>query len=114
MIEAGSNARENVRFGTGLVLRSSDFKTRVRVEIEKASKDEANGNNFAISIFNLAAGDRGGDQPLEVQHSNTGYVWVDGGMAIAHFTDVYHPYVIRNAEKEVVFTITLHPTEKEL
>ena len=114
VIAAGTNAREAVRFDTGLNLRSSDFKTRVRVEISRASQDEANGNGYSISIFNLAAGDRGGDQPLELQHSTSGYIWIDGGMAVSHFTDVMHPFVIRNVDKTVIMTITLNPLEKDL
>lgn len=114
VIAPGTNAREAIRFDTGLVLRSSDFKTRVRVEISKAPEEEANGNSYSISIFNLAAGDRGGDQPIELQHSTSGFIWIDGGMAVSHFTDVMHPFVIRNVDKTVVMTITLNPTEKDL
>jgi hypothetical protein len=111
IVSANENARESVKFGTGLILRSSDFKTRVRVEVTQ-SKDSP-GNPYLVSFFNLASGDRGGDEPVELQHSNSGYIWVDGGKKVAHNTDVNHPFVIRNAEKQIVFTFTLNPKTNE-
>jgi hypothetical protein len=95
------------------VVRSADFKTRVRVTLGKAPED-GSGNPYQIEIWNLASGDRGGDEPIELNHSGSGYIWIDGGMMVAHYTDVLHPFVIRNANKEPVFTITLNPAVNEL
>ena len=73
ILRAGQNARELVSFSSGLILRSADFKTRVYVEV---SKSEDPSNPYLLAIYNLSHGDRNGDEPIELQHSNSGYIWI--------------------------------------
>ena len=95
-------------------MRSADFKYRVRVDVNKVAAPNDSENKYVMAIYNLASGDRGGDEPIELQHSNSGYVWIDGGFGVAHNTDVMHPFTIRNSNKDVIFTITLNPIVDEL
>ena len=95
-----------------MILRSSDFENRVRIEV--SNTNEGSGNPYLITAYNLACGDRGGDSPIELQHSNSGYIWIDGCKKVGHFTDVMHPFTFRSSDKEMIFTITLHPVADEL
>jgi hypothetical protein len=64
---------------TGLVFRSTDLKTRVRVDI-RPSYDEV--RPYQLSFYNLAAGDRHGSAPVELQHGDSGYIWIEEGMLL--------------------------------
>jgi hypothetical protein len=105
------NKREAVKFGTSLVIRTADFKTRVRLDFAQSSEA---GNPYVLAFYNLASGDRDGDDPLELQHSNSGFIWIDGGKRVAHNTDINHPFVVRDVDKKILFTITLQPNDDEL
>lgn len=115
IVPAGGSIREAVKFDTGLVIRSQDFNTRVRVDFTANNATDAEAvHPYSISFYNLAIGDRGGDKPVELQHSGSGYIWIDGGHVITHVTDRDHPFTIRNTNKDVVFTVTLFEENDEL
>jgi hypothetical protein len=54
-----------------LVFRSADLRTRVRVEF---SQSDDKTRPYTIAFYNLAYGDRNGDVPIELKHSNSGFV----------------------------------------
>ena len=82
IVPKAKNKREAVKFGTSLVIRTSDFKTRVRLDFAQSSESS---NPYVLAFYNLASGDRDGDDPLELQHSNSGYIWIDGGKRVGKF-----------------------------
>jgi hypothetical protein len=110
-VEKNQSAYEGVNFDTSLVLKSADFKTRVLVEF-LSSPDEP-GNPYRMSFYNLALGDRTGDDPVELKHSNSGYIWIEGGHMVSHFTSENHPFTIFDVKKHPVFTVTLQPPRKD-
>jgi hypothetical protein len=114
VMNSATHIRENVNLGTGFVLRSSDLRTRVRVVI-KANPDKKDKKRpFALSFYNLAYGDRGRAVPVELQHSKSGFIWIDGGHVVTHVTDFHHVFTIRDGEKNMVFSIAVQEVEKDL
>ena len=101
---------EGIVFNTILVLRSADFKTRVAVHFTTDSGDSL---PYRLSFYNLANGDREGDEPVELKHSTTGYIWIDGGHVVSHYTDELHEFTINTSEKEELFTVKLITPRKE-
>ena len=100
--------------GSSLIIRSADLQTRIRIEIHAAADEISSGGNpYVISMFNMAYADRPELNPVELQHSNSGYIWIEGGHVVSHNTDVNHPFIIRNTKKQVVFTATLNFLDKE-
>lgn len=115
MLKPGTNQREAVTLGSSIILRSADLKTRVRVEVNAALDEISSGGNpYILSIFNMAFADRPESSPVELQHSNSGYIWIEGGHVVSHNTDVNHPFVVRDTQKQDVFTITLNFLDNEL
>ena len=106
--------REGVKFNTGLVIRSADFLTRVRVDFAENADKTDNDRPYSIAFYNLAVGDRGGDKPIELQHGDSGYIWIDGGESVTHATDAYHTFTIRNADKDTFFSVTIENLNDEL
>ena len=106
--------RESVNFKTGLVLRSADMLTRMRIDFGKNPNATDTHRPFAISFYNLAYGDRGGDKPIELQHGASGYVWIDGGSAVKHATAPDHKFTVRNSQKSIFFSVTLEEKKDEL
>lgn len=108
-----SNQREAVSMDSSIVLRSGDLRTRVRVEVRAAADEISSGGNpYILSISNMAFADRPEPNPVELQHSNSGYIWIEPGHVVSHNTDVNHPFVIRDNQKQVVFALTLNFLDK--
>ena len=82
--------REAVELGTALVIRSSDLQTRMRLEFHPAEDPIASNNNpYILSLYNMAHFDRRAD-PVELQHSNSGYIWIERN----HFLTWYFAWFI--------------------
>ena len=115
MLKPGTNQREAVTLGSSIIIRSGDLRTRARVEV-RAALDEfsSGGNPYILSIFNMAFADRPESSPVELQHSNSGYIWIEGGHVVSHNTDLNHPFVIRDYQKQIVFSVTLNFMDNEL
>lgn len=69
-IEPNESGLEAVHFESSLLIRTSDFKTRILLEFYAAPDDiyETGGNRYQINFRNLAIGDRTGDMPVELKH----------------------------------------------
>lgn len=50
---------------------------------------------------------------MELKHSNSGYIWIEGGTHVQQFTDKNHVFTIKNHLKEEVFSLKLYPYIKE-
>lgn len=105
-------AAENVNFNTGLVFRSDDMITRIRVDV-RASTDDPK-FPYQITFHNLHVGDRGGNKPIELQHGNSGYIWIDGGHSVSHLTAHGHVFNIRDVQKSLIASINLWDLKPEL
>ena len=115
VLKPGINQREAINLGSSIILRSGDLRTRVKVEVNAAQDEISSGGNpYVISIFNMAYADRPESSPVELQHSNSGYIWIEGGHVVSHNTDVNHPFIVRDSKKQVAFTITLNFLDNEL
>jgi hypothetical protein len=52
-----------------LIFRGADFKTRVQVVFGRSDDST---RRFTIAFYNLSYGDRSGDTPVELKHSESG------------------------------------------
>ena len=82
VVEPKSYGVEAVNYKTSLLIRSSDLKIRVLLDFVASPEEEAKttGNLYQLTFWNLAWGDREGDAPIELQHSETDFAWIDGNM----------------------------------
>lgn len=101
-----------MKYNTQLLFRGADLSTRVLVNF--TSSDEDPERPYVIGFYNLALGDRPGDKPIELKHSDSGFIWIDGGHLVAHTTAAFHTFTIRNTDKEDVFSVTLQEDNEEL
>lgn len=114
IVEPNNTVYEGAIFNTSLTIKSSDFKTRVRVDFtdESAEKPE---QPFGLSFHNLVLNDRHSNEPVELKHSTSGYVWIDPGHVVAHYTAENHPFTIYDSDKKEIFTVVVaHPVKDEL
>ena len=52
---------------------------------------------------------------IELKHSNSGYMWIEGTHAVTHDTDVNHIFEIRDSKKRPLIHISVsHPIKGEL
>jgi len=94
-------------FGSAFVLRSEDMTTRVKVFIDKS--DDAT-RPYRITIVNLSADD---DKPqVELKHSKSGYVWIEGTHSVTHDTDKLHPFEIRDGNRNPILSVAIQTLEK--
>jgi hypothetical protein len=115
VMQPNTYMREGIKTGTGIVIRSSDMQTRIRVDFGKnPDKKDAKSRPFTLSFYNLAFGDRTRDAPVELQHGSTGYIWIEGGHVVTHSTDMHHIFTLRDGDKNQVFSVALQEYEAEL
>jgi hypothetical protein len=94
----------------GFIIRSADFLTRIRVHIE-ASDDKSGKRPYKITFINLSADNE--NAAVELKHSNSGYVWIDGTQYVSHDTALDHMFEIRDAIRTPVIRLWLvDPSEK--
>ena len=63
-MEPGKITREGVAYGTGgLTIRTKDLETRVRLDVSPSNEPS---RPNALSFYNLAVADRGGNKPVEL------------------------------------------------
>lgn len=111
VLASGTTQSEQVVPGTAFVLRSADLTTRMRVTIDQNKAADPD-RPFTLSFVNLSVEDRHGPFPLELQHSNAGYVWVDPGNVVEHVTAQNHIFTIRDKTKRPVFSVTINGLAK--
>lgn len=107
MVKPTELAYEGVLYETSLLFRSQDFHTRVLVKFHAAPEEPD--NPYRMSFFNLAFGDRGGDKSVELKHSTSGFIWIEGGHVVSHYTGENHIFTIRNGALKDVFSVKLLP-----
>jgi len=107
VISPGRTQSEQVFSGSSFVIRSSDLTSRIRVTISKNNGKDRE-RPFTISLVNMAIEDRNGPFPLEVQHSNAGYIWVDPGDVVEHITGPNHIFTVRDKTKKSVFSVSIN------
>jgi hypothetical protein len=64
-----------VHYNSSLLFRSADMKTRIQVEFGASGDVE---RPYRIAFHNIAHGDRGGARAVELKHSDTGFIWIEG------------------------------------
>ena len=113
----GSTQSEQVFSPTSFVIRSADLTSRMRVTIgfnDKGGKLDKD-RPYTISFVNLSVEDRHGPFPLELQHSNAGYVWIDPSEVVEHITGPNHIFTVRDKQKQAIFSVIVNgPVAKEL
>lgn len=88
-IESGSVIVHNTHTQHSFIVRSADFKTRVRVFIDDG--DNIYEHPYRLLFTNLSADDESDDGPqLELKQSTSGYRWIEGTHSVASFTDTNH------------------------
>lgn len=93
--------------GHSFVVRTADFQTRIRVNIEQGPSRE---HPYKITFINLSADN---DLPqVELRHSTSGFVWIEGTEHVVHNTALHHPFDIRNSKREPVMRFILRPPSK--
>jgi hypothetical protein len=106
IISPGAEVWENVVPGSAFILRSSDFSTRARVTVTLNSNDDED-RLFSLKIVNLAMEDRNGPYPIEVKHSDGGYLWVEPAEYMEHATGENHPFEVRDRKHNPMFSISI-------
>lgn len=113
VIHPGSELMENIVPGSSFVIRSSDFSSRVRVSFKmNPDATEAIDRPFTLRFVNLAMEDRSGPFPVELKHSNAGYIWIDPMEYVEHITHINHEFEIRDRNHEPVFIVSIRGTNK--
>ena len=80
--------------GSSFVLRSADLVHRVRITIFRTNVDRL--RPYRIAFESLSIDDRDGNSPLELQHSDTDYVWLDPFVTEQHFAARGSLFIIRD------------------
>ena len=108
VIAPGAEVWENVVPGSAFILRSSDFSTRIRLTVGTNPDDSDAERPFTLKIVNLAMEDRNGPYPVEVKHSDGGYLWVEPAEFMEHITGQNHPFEVRDRKHNAMFSVTVH------
>lgn len=111
-VKPNETVYEGIKFGTPLVFIADDFRTRINVYFVD-ERDTSLDTPYSMSFHNLASGDRGGSVPVELKHSTSGYIWIEGGQHVSHFTAERHPFTIYDNHKNEIFTVSIMPPAKE-
>ena len=113
ILTPGQESWENVYPGSAFVIRSADMTTRARITVNLSSADDAD-RKYTLKIVNLAMEDRSGPYPLEVKHSDSGFLWIDPSEYMEHQTGENHPFEVRDRAHNPVFRITIRGHKDEL
>ena len=106
VVRAGSRMVEGTKLGSSFIFRAADMRNRVRVHIDQNM--DAVGTQYRpyqLTFYNLAYGDRDGDYPIELQHGQSGYLWLEGSHYVAHNTNSGHKFTIRDANHMELFSV---------
>lgn len=117
ILQVGSFKTEHVMPESSFVYRSGDFYNRIRITIGMNRNFET-ARPFAITFANMNnLNDRDAGFPMEIQHSNGGYFWLEPGSIVKHITAENHIFTIRDADNQCIFRIVIkgivpHPEEQ--
>jgi len=94
-------------FGAAFILRSEDMTTRIKVFIDK-SDDPA--RPYRLTIINLSADDT--KPQVELKHSKSGFVWIEGTHSVTHETDKEHQFEIRDNKHNPIMSVAIQTLDK--
>jgi len=110
VIPQNSEMASTSRFDHAFVVRGSDFKFRVKVIVTENTDKKTEGDKivhpYEFTIKNIAF--RG--DPVELKHSSSGFIWIEGGKQVTHMTDPFHEFTLRDGEKDELLSIVLKPS----
>lgn len=93
--------------GHAFIIRSADFRIRIRVIVEQGQSAQ---RPFKLTFINLSADDE--DPQVELKHSSSGYVWIEGTEHVSHDTALHHPFDIRDNRRVPIMRFILRPLGK--
>ncbi|CAB9527899.1 expressed unknown protein [Seminavis robusta] len=111
-VEPYGHNTQYMKTGEAFVVRSTDFKLRVKVIVwantDYTSKDE---RPYKITLKNLLM-----DEAVELKLSDKGgYQWIEEGIYVTHMTDVQHDFEFRDHAGETMLAVRLfHAAEQDL
>ena len=112
ILKPGSATIQSTFHEHSFTLRSSDFKFRVRLTIRDRVAKDADSLAFRIGFHNLNHDGNPGSA-VELQHGNSGYIWIESGNEVTHTTDAHHHFILRDANKVQIADIVLMPPSKQ-
>ena len=110
MVAPDGRMVEGTTLGSSFIFRAADMRSRVRVHIDRNLDPDPVGSTkrpYQLTFYNLAYGDRDGDYPVELQHGQSGYLWLEGSHYVAHNTMAGHKFTIRDANHQDLFSVLL-------
>jgi hypothetical protein len=109
IVEMNQQLNQNTNLDHGFTIRTTDMEVRLGVRIHEGEGAEF---PYKICINNLSHDDQAS---VELQHSSSGFVWIDGGQSVCHLTDIRHEFTIRTYKKnEVVSFSVMHGLHEEM
>merc|ERR1711865_402550 len=105
VLRPGEVVRQRTNFGHEFVLRTNDFKTRVRVIVDKGATVE-NGDTFPYEIAFVNLNGDAEKSSVEMRLGDNDYQWIESNHRVKRLTDDYQ-FEIRHNEKPVAF-VSLH------
>jgi len=110
-LEPGSSNSHDTNFGHAFIVRSADMKIRFKVILDGKSQDKD--RPIRLTFTNLAADDM--NPEVELKHSDSDYLWIEGTHSVTHDTGTGHTFQIRDNNRVPIFDITLRdPVKAEL
>lgn len=105
-------ASHNAQLHHAFVLRSSTFRFRIKVAVFANEAEDEDVRPYVISFKNMAREDESG---VELKHGESGWVWIDAGLAVEHATDIGHNFILHDYNHNEMVTVSLdHAVHTEL
>merc|ERR1712195_88277 len=112
ILKPGSATIQSTFHEHSFTLRSSDFKFRVRLTIRDRVAKDPDTLAFRLTMHNLNHDGNPGSA-VELQHGNSGFIWIESGNEVTHTTDAHHHFILRDANKAEIADIVLMPPSKQ-
>merc|ERR1712195_289362 len=104
ILKPGSATIQSTFHEHSFTLRSSDFKFRVRLTIRDRVAKDPDALAFRLTMHNLNHDGNPGSA-VELQHGNSGFIWIESGNEVTHTTDAHHHFILRDANKAEIADI---------
>merc|ERR1712028_303960 len=111
ILKPGSATIQSTFHEHSFTLRSSDFKFRVRLTIRDRVAKDPDALAFRLTMHNLNHDGNPGSA-VELQHGNSGFIWIESGNEVTHTTDAHHHFILRDANKAEIADIVLMPPSR--
>jgi len=110
--EPGKMTRVDAQDYSEYVLRSSDMKFRVKIQVNKNQDAKTQKTYpYELTFRNLMMED---EYQFELKHSNSGYVWILPDTKVSHMTDHSHIFELRDKTRAVVASMMIEGPNSEL